>query len=256
MSIKDSRRESIESKAKTLPKSMLKHECELCKDVWESDREKCKSCFYTKPLVTLEDAQKLETERDQWKKEAGIQCTAKSTYEQEVIPKLEKQIAEAKRYVENLLVEHNVSFEFIENYGKKLDPEHKEEWVATVYLKELRAILRSALLPKGSPDGNANQKSKNLLHKVLANLTSQQCKALLVKTFGEKNAKYHTLDEIPLNRLIAEIRPNCNKEFTPTKEEITDIKTSEKEIREGKCKTFETAEELIKDLKSNREATK
>jgi hypothetical protein len=40
---------------------------------------------------------------------------------------------------------------------------------------------------------------------VLKMLTHQQTQELLKETFGEKNARYHTLDEISLNRLIAKL---------------------------------------------------
>jgi hypothetical protein len=51
------------------------------------------------------------------------------------------QMEAAREYADRALVEHNVSYEFVENYGKKLDPEHTTEWVSTAYLKELREIL-------------------------------------------------------------------------------------------------------------------
>ena len=38
-------------------------------------------------------------------------------------------------------------------------------------------------------------------------------------------------------------------ELTP--EEIADVEASEKEFAEGKCKTFETVEELLADLKQD-----
>ena len=54
---------------------------------------------------------------------------------------------------------------------------------------------------------------------VLKELSHQQTKELLVESFGEENSRYHTLDEIPLYKLINKLQkprcPNCEKEFVP-----------------------------------------
>lgn len=54
---------------------------------------------------------------------------------------------------------------------------------------------------------------------VLKELTTKQVKELIVENFGEENSRYHTLDEIPLYKLIAKLNkskcPNCGKEFVP-----------------------------------------
>lgn len=54
-------------------------------------------------------------------------------------------------------------------------------------------------------------------HNVLQMLTHQQIHELLVETFGGSRAKYYTLDEIPLNKLLAKLEksccPACGKEF-------------------------------------------
>ncbi len=41
-----------------------------------------------------------------------------------------------------------------------------------------------------------------------------------------------------------------------SKTEIQDIKIAEEEIRQGKCKTFNTVKELLEDLHENREKKK
>jgi len=46
--------------------------------------------------------------------------------------------------------------------------------------------------------------------------------------------------------------PSKSQEDTLTPEEITDVEASEKEIREGKCKTFNSAKEMIADLHKSR----
>ncbi len=66
---------------------------------------------------------------------------------------------------------------------------------------------------------------------VLSKLTTQQIRDLLVENFGESHAKYHTLDEIQLSKLIAKLPPdavkeleqyqtqtcsNCGKQFNPS----------------------------------------
>jgi hypothetical protein len=48
-------------------------------------------------------------------------------------------------------------------------------------------------------------KQHSTFFEVLDRLTTAQTQELLKETFGEKNARYHTLDEIPLNKLIAKL---------------------------------------------------
>ncbi len=52
---------------------------------------------------------------------------------------------------------------------------------------------------------------------ILCELTHIQIQELLIESFGEKNKKFHTLDEISLNRLLTKIPKtkcnNCGKEF-------------------------------------------
>ena len=58
-----------------------------------------------------------------------------------------------------------------------------------------------------------------IYREVLQELSYQQIRELLKENFGEENARYHTLDEIPLERLITKIPksicPSCGKEFIP-----------------------------------------
>jgi hypothetical protein len=42
-------------------------------------------------------------------------------------------------------------------------------------------------------------------HEVLKCITHQKCKEALIENFGSVNAKYHTLDEIPLYKLIEKV---------------------------------------------------
>lgn len=63
-----------------------------------------------------------------------------------------------------------------------------------------------------------------------------------------KNQVLEFVGSLPVFR---EIPPKESKnELTP--EEIADIEASEKEIKEGKCKTFKTVKELLEDLHSTR----
>jgi hypothetical protein len=109
---------SLESKAKKI--SQL---------IKEAQDDNSSVCLFDR-VVPLKEVQELE---------ANFKLMETETLKQ--LHKICRQLTEAREYADNALVEHNVSYEFIENYGKKLDPEHTEEWVSTAYLKELRAIL-------------------------------------------------------------------------------------------------------------------
>lgn len=58
-----------------------------------------------------------------------------------------------------------------------------------------------------------------LLKEVLKELSTTQVKELMTKNFGEENSRYHTLDEIPFQKLIDKLSkspcPICNKFFVP-----------------------------------------
>jgi hypothetical protein len=70
-------------------------------------------------------------------------CFSSPTLAKLQLRELEAKIEAAKQYAERTLVEHNVSYKFVEMYKTKLDPDQKEEWVSTVYLKELAAMLET-----------------------------------------------------------------------------------------------------------------
>jgi hypothetical protein len=53
------------------------------------------------------------------------------------------------------------------------------------------------------------------LLEVYNKLTHQQIIELMTESFGEKNRKYHTLDEIPLYKLINKVSTNKNDSTNP-----------------------------------------
>lgn len=58
-----------------------------------------------------------------------------------------------------------------------------------------------------------------MYRQVLAELTHKQIKELMVENFGAENSRYHTLDELRLQKLLAKIEmakcPKCRKDFNP-----------------------------------------
>jgi hypothetical protein len=62
---------------------------------------------------------------------------------------------------------------------------------------------------------------------VIAELTHKQIKEIMLESFGPRNAIYHTLDEVPFQKLINKIPkticPICGKEFIPNIEGFKEI---------------------------------